>query len=430
VKGGVLLKLTLSTPSFLKKERSYWKGMVFKGEWVIFFTILILFPSNLAKHLVLPSSYIQGILADYLLPKFYLTELLVFLLITLFSCRLWLTRSFGKRHLFLPFLLFLALFPSLGASGSISISALRLVELMLWLAFGVWVRENVDLKKDFLRIAKFLSFGVGWVSLLALVQFLLQRNVFPYYFLGEPVLYPSLPGVAKTSFFGQEVLRAYGTFPHPNVLGGVAAITVPWFLAEGYLLAAGIALLGLFVSFSRLAWVSLLLGLFLLGLLRVKKRWRAYFVAASLLAFFTLLFFLFPPSSDLTFSRRVELLQSAWAMFHSSFLSGIGLGLFTASLPHFGIPSGPTLFIQPVHNIFALVAAESGLLALVVFLALFLAAYIFGWKKQRYLMFFSLAQLTLLGLFDHYLYTLPQGLFLLSLTLGFIFSSSDEKKAN
>ena len=114
-------------------------------------------------------------------------------------------------------------------------------------------------------------------------------------------------------------------------------------------------------------------------------------------------------------------------MVRSSPLIGIGLGLFAAKLPAFGLPSGPTLFLQPVHNICALVTAESGLLALVVLLLIFALAIRNAWRGRRLLLLVSLGQLIILGLFDHYLYTLPQGLFLLSLTLGLIFSSFEKK---
>jgi len=53
---------------------------------LLFSFIILVFPNNLAKHFVLPQSYVLGLLIDYLSPAIYLTEILVALLL-LFSMR-------------------------------------------------------------------------------------------------------------------------------------------------------------------------------------------------------------------------------------------------------------------------------------------------------------------------------------------------------
>ncbi len=252
--------------------------------------------------------------------------------------------------------------------------------------------------------------GVLWSFLLALTQFILQRNIFGYWFLGEPTIYPSLAGVAKTSFLGADVLRPYATFPHPNVLGGVASVVFLWVLSTRLWGLAVSGFFGTLISFSRTAFVSLSLGF--LGFLILTRK-----MALFLMGYQT--FF-----GDLSVSRRVDLLKSAFSMFKSAPFWGVGLSTFTRHLPEFGVPSGLTLFIQPVHNIFALVAAESGGFALLSFLLLFAFAFWTTVKRKQRLLAVSLSQIVLLGLFDHYFLTSPQGLFLLSLTLGLSFSYS------
>lgn len=418
---GVFRKLTGSITPTGRKILVGW-GNISKGERILFFLSLIIFPANLAKHFIFPDSYIRGILVDYLTLPFYLTEILI--LFFLFY-RLALNII---RHIFKPRLIYLLfpllLLPSLLVSDFIIPSIFRFGEILLWGGFSFWVAKNINWKKDRHIIVKFLSFGVSWVSLLAFLQFIAQRNIFGYWFFGEPTIYPSLGGVAKTSFLGIEVLRGYGTFPHPNVLGGILAVALPWLLAEGCFLPAGIGLLGLFASFSRLSWVCFLLGIISLLFLRAGKSRRFRFLLLSLPALLLVSLWLFPSLSDLSLVRRIELLQSAKEMIISSPLVGVGLGLFTKALPSFGIPSGPTLFLQPVHNIFALVAAESGLLVAVLLLSIFVFTFYRLWREKQFLLLVSLIQLVFLGMFDHYLYTLPQGLFLLSLTLGFSFPYS------
>jgi O-antigen ligase len=134
------------------------------------------------------------------------------------------------------------------------------------------------------------------------------------------------------------------------------------------------------------------------------------------------LFYFAPSFIELSFTQRIELLESSWEMFSSAPLTGVGLGLFTDRLLEVGPPSGPTLFLEPVHNIFLLVGAECGILSFAFLLALFVKGFWISLKRGMLLFAVSLGQLFLLGSFDHYLYTLPQGLFLLSLTVGLIFS--------
>jgi O-antigen ligase len=218
--------------------------------------------------------------------------------------------------------------------------------------------------------------------------------------------------VAEGSLFGREVLRAYGTFPHPNVLGGILSVVLVGLFSARFWGPFVVGLGGVLVSLSRTAWVSLaggVLGFSLFG--------RGLGLVIL---------------EELSIARRWELLQSAWGMIKSAPLAGVGLGQFVIHLPRFGIPSGLSLFLQPVHNIFALVAAESGIFSAVLLVALFLFALRETIRKKRFLLTVALLQLIFLGMFDHYLYTLPQGLFLFSLIIGLSFSYSGfgEPKVN
>lgn len=386
---------------------------------LIFLLILIIFPANLAKHFVLPESYVLGVLVDYLSPAIYLVEFLVVLLL-LFSLSKFKPLIGPPRTLFFLSLVFwFSLLPSvwrgstsLTTSGEFSLVSLwRWGELALWLAFGVWAARFVSWKK-YPQVVSFLGIGVVWVSLLALAQFASQHSILGYWFLGEPALSPSLGGVALGSWGGREVLRAYGTFPHPNVLGGVLSILLVWLAARKRWLAFGASLGAVVVSLSKTAWASLLGGLSVF-----------LFSKFSLLRLLAIGYWL--PTSDFSITRRVELLGSAAAMVESSPLIGIGLGQFTRALPSFDVPSGLTLFIQPVHNVFALIAAESGIVALLSFLTLLFFALRQTVRERRWLLTISLLQIIFLGMFDHYFYTLPQGLFMLGLILGLSFSYAD-----
>ncbi|MEA3355691.1 MAG: hypothetical protein U9Q63_04395, partial [Patescibacteria group bacterium] len=47
----------------------------------LFYLIIFLIPCNLSKHFILPSSYVNGILVDYLIPSIYFTDILIIILL-------------------------------------------------------------------------------------------------------------------------------------------------------------------------------------------------------------------------------------------------------------------------------------------------------------------------------------------------------------
>src|SRR5258708_11793391 len=82
----VLQPAILST---LKLERHNWLNQLF--VWLT--ALLILFiPSNLFLKFAVPSAYVNGLLVDYLLPKFYLSDIVIFVIFGL-----WLFQFFAKK---------------------------------------------------------------------------------------------------------------------------------------------------------------------------------------------------------------------------------------------------------------------------------------------------------------------------------------------
>ena len=175
-------KLTNPTTTTISKllER---KDKIFKWEKFLFLTILVLFPSSVAKRFELPFAYIHGVLVDYLLPTVYLTEVLVLLLLFLTITRLAVSRDM-KLKKFLPLSLLLVLVPSIFAGENIFSSVLRFTELLLWASFALWIRENINWERNRREIIGALSLGIGWVSLLALAQFVRQRSILGRWSMG------------------------------------------------------------------------------------------------------------------------------------------------------------------------------------------------------------------------------------------------------
>ncbi len=412
-------------------------------EFIIFALILIFLPINLAKHFFFAFCYVDGILVDYLIPTVYLTDILIWGLLGIWVFReVRMFRGFREWRgigwcfksyfvfLFSCFLVFIFGLSALFAQNQPA-AVYRWLKLLEYVLFALYVAKNVDLKKDFSTIVKLLSVGVLVVSVLAIAQWFKQGSIFGYWFLGENKYTVSTPGIAILDFTGIRKARPYGTFPHPNVLGGYLAVVLPWIFYAGikglkgvkergfYFLTLVLGLTALGVSFSRSAWVVGGLGLLGVSGLVFRKK------GLSLFSFYSLL----PSAYSLSFLRRAELNWIALKMFQDHPLLGVGLNNFTVRMSEYGEVSGWTRFLQPVHNVYLLVAAETGILGLAAFLCLLLfTIYDLRFTKPkslRYLFFISLSQISVLCLFDHYFFTLQQTSFLFWLSVGLAFSAVD-----
>ena len=139
--------------------------------------------------------------------------------------------------------------------------------------------------------------------------------------------------------------------------------------------------------------------------------------------------------SSESFQLRQELNSTALTMIKKYPLFGIGLNNFIPSLSRFqkGLSFKE---LQPVHNIYLLIGAETGLVGLGVFLWLIYLSYrklLYGYmviwfRKKKDLtiqpfshLAISLTAILLLGLFDHYFFTLQQTQLLFVIVLGMVF---------
>ncbi len=102
----------------------------------------------------------------------------------------------------------------------------KLIELSLLVIFVYFNFKNSKTLFTSLFIIVFSGF---LQSLIAIYQFIAQHSVFSSPILakitGESVIGPQIPGVAKIAVDGEKIIRAYGTFPHPNILGGFLIFT-------------------------------------------------------------------------------------------------------------------------------------------------------------------------------------------------------------
>lgn len=341
--------------------------------------------------------------------------------------------------------------------GTAELSLFRYAKLLLFLVFPLAVRAAFWGRSRML-IAIFLAVAV-FESVLAVGQFFRQAD-FGLQWLGESPLDSTAAGIAKIDVGRTKLARAYGTFPHANALGAylVAALFFVWAaMARGkFLWVAGLfpIVFALFVTFSREAMLGLFAGiLFAAGCLAWRRRANlsgtfrtgtiGFFVALAL-AFLVFGISLrqfwasrvVPSASERAVSERLFYLRSAFSMIRQHPVIGVGFGNFADALPEYvrprpvAVPSAafPLWLLQPVHNIYLLVAAEAGIFAaalFILFLGSILIRAIRNQDRASLPFVAAFAAMLAIGVFDHFFLTIQQGALLFWFLAGIVMAEAE-----
>lgn len=321
----------------------------------------------------------------------------------------------------------------------------------LLLAAGVFFLSRSFGKRETGLIITVLFTGAVFVSVLGIGQFLSQ-STFTSSWLGMSGQEAWQAGTSVLKNESGRWLRAYGTFPHPNMLGGYLGVVLV--LGIGYLTQSALSikkrlfleggsiviLLGLLLTFSRMAWLGILLGISLVGFHtwregepRIWERFLQVFFVLGLAGFVfgcVLREQIFPRFDTVTVEReksvteRITAFQDAWTLIGKYPLIGVGAGNFTAQSMKEN-PGRPIWGIQPAHNVLLLIWVELG----VIGLALFIGS--IGSFVSLKSLFFSLQSagfVVLLPslLLDHWLWTSHFGILFFAFLSGYTLRSSRE----
>lgn len=301
---------------------------------------------------------------------------------------------------------------------------LELLFLYFLLVNGVLSRKQVVM---------FFVYAMLIQAFIAIEQYLLKSSV-GLSFLGEPIISPSIEGVSKIDIGNVKVMRAYGTFLHPNILAGFLSVCLIWsyYIFRKnmwlFLLIGSILLLALIFTFSRSAFIALG-GAILMYFAVSNKRFpikKMAFWAVVFLLFITIfnlesIFFTrFLGGVDAAGQERMQYLDIGKNMLFENPM-GVGMGHFTLNMQDYLSSKLAPWVMQPVHNVYLLMANEAGVITVIIFL--FLLGYIF-WSLLKtadkaskdsdeefaYLQIGIFTLLVIVFLFDHYFYTSYQGL--------------------
>lgn len=414
----------------------------------MYYLLLIFLPVQLGRHFFPDFAFIAGIRSDYLSPTIYLTDLFIVLMLAVETVGFFQAKrdslytrasiSFKRNskqwYFFLTLILYFV-FTSLFIATNPQAALYKLLKITeyVYLAYFI-IRLKPKLQESILS----LSVGVYYSTVVAIWQFLSRSSVGGLlWWLGERSFNLSTPGIAKTTISGEDILRPYATFPHPNVLGGFLAVMLPVILAvmiyrrdaltaKLYLylnLTLVQGLLALVFTFSRTAWLVSVFGFGLVFLAnpkiilkteRRKKTPLSVFYVILLLSILTP--FILPQTVD-SFKERASFISTAVEMIKYQPIFGYGLNNFIVHFYEFVLPTAGIYIFQPLHNIYLLIFLETGLWGFIIALILISKIYLRSFKSD-YLVFIGVVQLLLLGLFDHYLVTLQQGQLLLTVFIS------------
>jgi len=293
------------------------------------------------------------------------------------------------------------------------------------------------------RIAMWFAISLIPHAALAIWQYVLG-NVAEMKWLGIAAQSPESLGVAVVEHDDVRILRAYGGFPHPNILGGWMAVGLVVVLqlaawaqtkwrALLWSLCAGLFGIVLPVAYSRSAWLAAALGVmsWLAVSVVVQKRrpdesFSTQFAVLALISAIAL-------GGAVAFSQRAHILartdatqrievksvqtrsqslMDGWKLFLAHPLVGTGPNAELAALSS-ACDAKCREPLVPPHNVFVLALVNVGLVGAVLLLSgLWLSRR--RWKLASIPLFASLLPLLF---FDHYLWSTWSGLCLLMIVM-------------
>jgi O-antigen ligase len=321
--------------------------------------------------------------------------------------------------------------------------------------FSLWI---ADLKKETLIFWFVLS--VLPHAVIGLVQYYSQDAIGST-ILGMAVHHPWIAGTSVVEHGLYRVLRAYGGFPHPNILGGWLAVVItmlPFLVpvqknsfGRIFVLLAGVFLsAGLVFSFSRSAWIAAIIGLiasccWLWRSLDEVDRLRLISCFIIVIASIGVCVVMSWDDVNARFHPEENRLEM-WSLVSRSRASKEGMEAFAdRQITGWGQGSSllasvisrtpqlkehPSLLLvepEPAHNIPQVILVEMGLFGFLAIIALLIALYracSIHWKFRLldrawtiWIPHPLLIVLATLACFDHYLWTTWAGQSLLMVTL-------------
>lgn len=367
---------------------------------------------------------------------------------------------FSRKSIFvLGILLITSFIPLVGNAGALGAAIQWWMQVTI-LAF--FVIAMVIARIPARAIATWTVLAIVPHVALAYWQFVTQ------YIVGSPWLGmasqdPMIRGVSVVMSGSARVLRAYGGFPHPNILGGwisVAICLLAWLWSQinqrrdrvACLVGLGFFSGALVLSFSRAAWIACAVSMlawviatwrsrrfFSSSSFLSQKPWRmliplSAIVCSMLVVGFwqrSAIFTRFDPSVRLeakSIDERAESLKQGLRLLREHVAFGTGPNAERVFIVEQQYASLRQYVLEPPHNVFLLVVVHFGLIGSTCLAALvfFTWQYFRRRRIDQTLVYPLIATFFILATFDHYLWSLWAGETLLALGILLTISSMHE----
>lgn len=305
----------------------------------------------------------------------------------------------------------------------------------------VWLLSKINFDKIKLILSFVISLAIS--AGFGVWQFL-NQNVTASKWLGIAGQTARDLGVSVIEFADERWLRAYGSFSHPNVLGGfclIGLILLFWLIKKNkfknelsvisYQLLGILLISGLFFSFSRASWIGFILLFCYLVSLLIKN--KIDFINLKFLITCCLLLvvccWLFWPlvKTRILGNERLEIksntarvennLQGIDVLKNNLWL-GVGVGNYTVELQKINSELEAWNY-SPVHNVYLLMLAELGLVEILLICCIF----VFLMKNEKIkikneFVFLFFCFFVFMFLFDHFWWTSTSGMLSVFLLVG------------
>ncbi len=306
----------------------------------------------------------------------------------------------------------------------------------------------------------------GFLQSILAIQQLMMQKVYGSKWLGMASQSPEILGVSVVETELRRWLRAYGSLPHPNILGGFLAVClliniILYFDLHKKLMGATSAtankykigilvsisffiinFIGLLLTFSRSAWLGFAVGtiIFLISGFFTYKRKEAFINAFKLIFIIIIISSIFlwlfrePATNRFVISNRLEnksvqeridYNQDALQIIKNNSWFGTGIKNYGLAI-HRDINAERTVYeYQPVHNTFLLVWAETGIFGLLFFVSLLVYTLVNLLKQKSYGKMSLICVMIIMMFFDHWWWSMPFGIVLFWLVIGIAFKNTN-----
>ncbi|MDO8240614.1 MAG: O-antigen ligase family protein [Candidatus Moranbacteria bacterium] len=136
------------------------------------------------------------------------------------------TANVPRGTFLLPLLLVVWSFISISWSDNQNITLFRSIKLLEYYILFLYLIIKIVPRGTILRNTFRILISISLIQVIVGTWQILVQHSIGLFWLKESLISPEIAGVAKLIFNQEKIIRAYGLFPHPNILGGFLLFSI------------------------------------------------------------------------------------------------------------------------------------------------------------------------------------------------------------